>query len=341
MAKTDRVAVVAEANLFFTILCMLMLKVNLAGEFLPKVFYDNALVTSNIIAGVLPLVMSVVLSLRRLATEFIDSSNAAPRKGDIIRVLESPTDLACRLRLGIVTSTDGSADDLQISVAVNLGTTADWFRGSLHCWGGTKDIANITLNRGQVQKVAGKRDIFKLVAGVCKQCFRLAKGSRQASNESSDDNKAGNDSGGPEEPHHGGKDAVREVDAEIGVVQAMQDNEEDDSTIDIKQLALDRSRPVVEPLLQKHGLTWTQVQTLLKTFSIQQIQSIIGDPEAFLQSMITATGPYARHVALSKLQPLIEPLLLTHGLTWDDAVPALELIDSLEELQAALEDPES
>jgi hypothetical protein len=319
--KTDRVAVVAEANLFFTILCLLMLKMNLAGEYLPEGFYDSALVTSNVIASVLPLFMTFVLSLVRLATEFIDSSNAPPKEGDSIRILECPSNPECRLRRGKVVSVvqhglhhvtvDDSVDgSLEITVAVNLGTAADFIRSSLCRRNGSREALSITLDGRQVQKVASKKDLLKLIGGVCKQCMKCVKGARRRLSESESDDDSSDDE-------------------EIDVKQAAQ------------QAALARAGKVLEPLLQKHGLLWAQVQTVLEMLSPSKIGEIVQDPEEFLRSLVATAGPYAKRLALSKLRPKIEPVLSLRGLAWTDVVPAFDLVESLEDLQEALLDPES
>ena len=42
---------------------------------------------------------------------------------------------------------------------------------------------------------------------------------------------------------------------------------------------------------------------------------------------------------MKKLRPRLEPLVVEKGLAWDDVVPALELIDTVEEIEAAASDP--
>ncbi len=51
-------------------------------------------------------------------------------------------------------------------------------------------------------------------------------------------------------------------------------------------------------------------------------------------------GHAGKKWAIAKLRPKMEPSLKKQGLLWEDVLPALELVDSVEELQAAAEDPE-
>merc|ERR1719316_2556412 len=51
-------------------------------------------------------------------------------------------------------------------------------------------------------------------------------------------------------------------------------------------------------------------------------------------------GPAAKKLLIAKLRPKLEPHLERQGLEWCDVVPALELVDSAEELEAAIADPE-
>ena len=180
--KTDRVAVVAEANLFFTVLCLLMLKLNLAGEYFTDEFYDAAIVASNSIAIVLPLVIGVVLSLSRLANEWLDSSKDPPRTGDVVRVLESPADPRCQNRIGTIDAAETDAlnpsEPLTLTVVVNLRTAADRLKAILLCRCRAPEKVILTLDRSQVQRVAGRMQTIRLLAGICKQCLVCGRAAR-------------------------------------------------------------------------------------------------------------------------------------------------------------------
>ena len=45
-------------------------------------------------------------------------------------------------------------------------------------------------------------------------------------------------------------------------------------------------------------------------------------------------------LAITKLRPVLEPLVLNNSRTWENIVPALDLLEDLGEIQAAKEDPE-
>ena len=143
---------------FFTMLCLLMLKLNLAGELLNDKFFDTVAVTSNILAVVLPLGISAGLSLRRLANEWLDSSQDPPQAGDVVRVLESPADPRCQGRLGKVTAVTesdalDSSEPVTLILVVNLRTTADRVKAILLCRCRAPEKVTLTLDRGQAVRL--------------------------------------------------------------------------------------------------------------------------------------------------------------------------------------------
>ena len=76
--------------------------------------------------------------------------------------------------------------------------------------------------------------------------------------------------------------------------------------------------------------------------TVQELEAAIDDPEAFCRQLLSAVGPVGKRIALAKLRPNLEATLATrHALLWADALPALELVDSLEEIQAAVNDPDA
>eukprot|EP01045_Picozoa_sp_COSAG04_P030203 COSAG04_NODE_5176_length_1713_cov_1.669145_2_plen_288_part_00 len=102
-------------------------KINLAGELFSTGFYDCAIVMANGCGTVLPILIGAAFSLRRLATEWIDSSDQAPQPGDFVRLLECPEDPRCRnhigriLRLGDPEDEDEEDDgDALVDKAVQL-----------------------------------------------------------------------------------------------------------------------------------------------------------------------------------------------------------------------------
>jgi hypothetical protein len=60
----------------------------------------------------------------------------------------------------------------------------------------------------------------------------------------------------------------------------------------------------------------------------------------FIKLLETNVGHFALMVAVGKLRPALEPIATKQGLLWEeDVVPVLELIDSSEEIEAAMGDP--
>ena len=93
-------------------------------------------------------------------------------------------------------------------------------------------------------------------------------------------------------------------------------------------------------VLQCH---WSDVQAMLESVDSQdELQQALKDPENFLKNLLAgAGGEVARKLFLSKLKPLVEPMLSQQGLLWSDVQPMFASVDSQEELQQALSDPET
>eukprot|EP01045_Picozoa_sp_COSAG04_P002465 COSAG04_NODE_90_length_26856_cov_18.273723_21_plen_289_part_00 len=221
IGKTNRVAVAAEANLFFTMLCLLMLKLNLAGEWLAVGYFDTAIVASNAIAVVLPLAIGVVLSLRRLANEWLDSSQEYPCVGDVVRVLASPADPRCQDRLGKINTaadTDPSNPSPEpLTVVVNLPTTVDRLRVALFNRCRAPEKITLTIDRDQVQRVAGKVQTIRLLAGICTLCLVCGRAPRDGPTEQDAAHTGGN-------AHDRTPRAVHDAKAELKVEDAFDDD---------------------------------------------------------------------------------------------------------------------
>ena len=111
-----------------------------------------------------------------------------------------------------------------------------------------------------------------------------------------------------------------------------------------KRMAIARLRPMLEPLLSKqHGLAWVEALPVIDMISTTtEVQAALDDPEAFAKQLLAATGPAAIKLVVGKLRPKLEPLVVQRqGLAWEDVAPALELIDKVSELEAALDDPDA
>jgi hypothetical protein len=105
-------------------------------------------------------------------------------------------------------------------------------------------------------------------------------------------------------------------------------------------------RPGLEPPLRARGLAWEDALPLFETVdSLDEIRAAVEDLDAFMKKLADAGGPAARKLILAKLRPRLEPPLAARGLQWEDALcvleapQALELVDTMEELRAAVEDP--
>jgi hypothetical protein len=100
-------------------------------------------------------------------------------------------------------------------------------------------------------------------------------------------------------------------------------------------------RPVLEPTLTKHGLTWEDVLPVLETIDcIDELKAAIKEPVAFLEQIAKGSPRIAKKLAIMHLKPLLGSCLTKHGLEWSDVVPVLEEVDSVEELKEAVADAE-
>ena len=106
------------------------------------------------------------------------------------------------------------------------------------------------------------------------------------------------------------------------------------------RLLLARLRPVIELYIIEMGLTWADVKPAFELVdSYTELQQAIEEPEAFLSQLASATvGPAAKRMLVARLRPKMEPTLEKLALAWEDVLPALELVDTVEELLRAIED---
>ena len=102
------------------------------------------------------------------------------------------------------------------------------------------------------------------------------------------------------------------------------------------------ARPNLEPLLEQRGLPWAAAVPLLQQIaSLDALREALVDPDAFVRRLVASGGPAARAFLLHQLRPRLEPLLERRGVVWEDALAVLALVDTLDELRGALEDPEA
>jgi hypothetical protein len=108
-----------------------------------------------------------------------------------------------------------------------------------------------------------------------------------------------------------------------------------------KKIAIAQLRPVLTPLLEENGLSWDDAQAAIDMLAtVESLQQALQEPNLFLGKLRAAVGPVGKKFALAKLRPYVEPELTKRDLTWEDILPVLELMTSLDELQKAFTDPE-
>jgi hypothetical protein len=107
-------------------------------------------------------------------------------------------------------------------------------------------------------------------------------------------------------------------------------------------VALSKLRPKMQPLIEQHGLTWDDALPAIETVgSFDDLQVAMEDPQAFLDKLLADSGPAAVKLAIGKLRPQLKPLIENEGVEWVDALPAIETVGSLDDLQAAMEYPQA
>merc|ERR1719174_513640 len=99
-------------------------------------------------------------------------------------------------------------------------------------------------------------------------------------------------------------------------------------------------RPKLEPHLEQQGLTFEDVRPALEQVdTIKKLQAAFKNPSEFLEKLARSTGPAAKKYAMMKLRPKLKPHLEEQGLTFEDVRPALEQVDTIEELRDAVANP--
>eukprot|EP01050_Picozoa_sp_SAG11_P017439 SAG11_NODE_2518_length_3265_cov_1.241314_2_plen_602_part_00 len=260
--QTDIYKVAMDVNLFFTFSCALLLKLNLAGEFLSPDFYDITMTASNFIIGVLPAIWSVWHTckvLKHNVTEMLDSLVEANRRA-------KPEEKLTRL------------DMLKQLFRANKKQLKDLKR--------------------MLSDIAGVEDESDL-----------------------DDEEEAED-------------------------KNTEDTNEADPAMELGnaaiQVAIEELKSVLEPLLESKGFDWDAdvLPTLELVDSVEAITEILEHPEEFFQQLTSAVGPVAIRRAVANLRPKIEPWLHKQALRWEEVLPALNEIGTMEKLQDAMKDPE-
>ena len=74
--------------------------------------------------------------------------------------------------------------------------------------------------------------------------------------------------------------------------------------------------------------------------TLEELRAAAEDVEGFLLELSKAASGAAIRMAIARLRPQLEMLVAKLHLTWEDVLPVLVHIDSIEELQAAFDDAE-
>merc|ERR1719230_1605801 len=107
------------------------------------------------------------------------------------------------------------------------------------------------------------------------------------------------------------------------------------------KMLIAKLRPKLEPHLLHRDMKWEDALPALELLNnMEEITAAIDDPEGFIERAMRAAGPVAIKLLIAKLRPKLESVLMHHDIRWEDALPALELIDTMEEITAAIDDPE-
>jgi len=107
-----------------------------------------------------------------------------------------------------------------------------------------------------------------------------------------------------------------------------------------KKFVIVQLKPKLAPLIEKYDLQWDDLVPVLELMdTVEELRAALAHPAQFLVNLGEAGSPAARQLAVAKLKPALLPLLDQEGLMWDDVLPVLDQLDSLEELRAAIQDP--
>ena len=102
-------------------------------------------------------------------------------------------------------------------------------------------------------------------------------------------------------------------------------------------------RPLLEPMVHELGLKWEDVLPMLQTMDDPvDIAELLTEPRAFLRKPEAAGGPLATKLLHAQLSKLLIPLCEERKVSYDiDVLPFVKMVDSFDELRAALQDPRS
>lgn len=107
------------------------------------------------------------------------------------------------------------------------------------------------------------------------------------------------------------------------------------------KLLLALARPHIEKKLPS-PLKWTDVEPVMVLITdVTELREAASDPQAFLEKLAETGGTAGIRYLIAQSRVPLEPLLENvYNLSWDEVLPALQLIDSVEDIKRAMEDPQ-
>ena len=101
-------------------------------------------------------------------------------------------------------------------------------------------------------------------------------------------------------------------------------------------------RPKIEPIIVPMGLIWDDIKSAMELVdTVDELRDALADPAAFMSRLASASGPAAKRFLLAKIRPFLEPITSKKNLKWPDVVLVLNLVDSMDELQLALDNAQA
>lgn len=107
-----------------------------------------------------------------------------------------------------------------------------------------------------------------------------------------------------------------------------------------RQAALAVLRPLLQPVLQRNGLDWADVDPILDDLTVEDLKKAKDDPKSFFEDRVESFVPLARKMLIFKLRPKLEPKLKQRGLTWQGLLAVMDK-HSIDDLKTAIDDPET
>jgi hypothetical protein len=347
-AATQRVARLAEINLFGTLSFVLMMEIDLDGEVLGIWFYDMALVLMSLATSSIPIFMAMAVALRRIWRLWADSDPLVA-KGDRVEVIDpGPENELCINCVGMVTeevsknctyetfitvevtpnvSTEHADEEHDIPASVQFRRWL-WKLFGCGCVKGQLQIGavgvrvvepiTLELKRNQIRK---KVKVKKVMMEVCKLAVHALRLARSMSDE----------------------DQTSELDKASKKAGAMNKNSDIEgfagapSNAAFAGALVKQLRPVLEPMLNSKGLLWDPVLPYLKkSFNVDELQKALEDPQKFIEMLLE--NPLIRRMILEGLRKVLEPLVIASSLTWLIFRAAFDLLTERAQIEMALDD---